>query len=118
MSTEIASAYIALTTKMPGVKKEIEASLGEAESVATESGQKSGNAWAQSLAVGLVAGTAVVAAAVGVLATKVISAFGELEQNLGGIARVALRAAGKALKPAPRSGQRRAHIHKQAAMPG
>lgn len=84
MSTEIASAYIALTTKMPGVKKEIEASLGEAESVATESGQKSGNAWAQSLAVGLVAGTAVVAAAVGVLATKVISAFGELEQNLGG----------------------------------
>lgn len=69
---------------MPGVKKEVEGALGEADGVAEKAGQTSGQDWAKGLAVGLAAGTVVVAAAVGAMATQVVSAFAELEQNLGG----------------------------------
>ena len=84
MATEIASAYIALTTKMPGVKKEIEGSLGEAEGVVEQAGRTSGKGWAGGLAVGIAAGAVLVTAAVTALGVKVVSSFGELEQNLGG----------------------------------
>ena len=69
---------------MPGVKKEVEGALGEADGVAEKAGRASGQDWAKGIAVGLAAGTVLVAAAVGVMATQVVSAFGELEQNLGG----------------------------------
>ena len=84
MATEIANAYIALTTKMPGLKKDAEAAFGETEGVAEKAGNASGTAWARNVAIGLAAGTVIVAAAATAMATKVVSAFAELEQNLGG----------------------------------
>jgi TP901 family phage tail tape measure protein len=61
---EIASAYIALTLKMPGVKKDAEKAIGEAEGVADESGKRAGSKWGKALAAGVLAAAAVVTAAV------------------------------------------------------
>lgn len=63
-SFEIASAYVSLTTKMPGVKKDVEASLGEAEGAAAASGARAGAGYAAALAGAVVAATALVAASV------------------------------------------------------
>jgi TP901 family phage tail tape measure protein len=61
---EIASAYIALTLKMPGVKKDAEKAIGEAEGVASDSGKRAGSNWGKALAAGVLAAAAVVTAAV------------------------------------------------------
>jgi TP901 family phage tail tape measure protein len=63
-SIEIASAYVSLTTKMPGVKKDVEASLGEAEGASEAAGARSGAKFGAALAAGVVAAAAVVAVAV------------------------------------------------------
>lgn len=62
---EVASAYIALTTKMPGVKKDVAAALGEADGVSKDAGKRSGAQFAKAAAAAIVAGTAIVTAAVG-----------------------------------------------------
>lgn len=61
---EIASAYVSLTTKMPGVKKDVEASLGEAEDASASSGARSGAKFGAALAAGIAAAAVVVTAAV------------------------------------------------------
>lgn len=63
-SIEIASAYVSLTTKMPGVKKDVEASLGEAEGASEAAGARSGAKFGAALAAGIVAAAVVVAASV------------------------------------------------------
>lgn len=61
---EIASAYVSLTTKMPGVKKDVEASLGEAEDASAGAGARSGAKFGAALAAGIAAAAIVVTAAV------------------------------------------------------
>ena len=52
---EIASAYVALTTKMPGVKQDIAASLGDAEGVSKDAGSKAGKGFGLALVAGITA---------------------------------------------------------------
>lgn len=61
---EIASAYVSLTTRMPGVKKDVEASLGEAEDASAGAGARSGAKFGAALAAGIAAAAVVVTAAV------------------------------------------------------
>lgn len=91
-SVEIASAYVALTTKMPGVKKDVEASLGEADGVATSSGLSAGKKWGAALAVGVAAAAAVVTAAVAGL-YKIGGVFDDVSDTI----RVQTGASGDAL---------------------
>lgn len=98
--TEIASAYISLITKMPGVKDEIGKTLGgsDVQGEVEKAGKKSGTNWGKALAVGVAAGTVVVAGAATMLAKSVIQSYGELEQNLGGAEAVFGQHAGTLLK--------------------
>lgn len=83
-ATEIANAYIALYTRLPGVEKDIKESLGGADDAFDEAGGKGGAKFSGAAAAAIVAGAAVVAAAVVAVTTKAVMAFGELEQNIGG----------------------------------
>ena len=83
-AVEVASAYVALYTKMPGVEKDIKESLGGADDAFDAAGGKGGAKFSGAAAAAIVAGAAVVAAAVVAVTTKAVMAFGELEQNVGG----------------------------------
>lgn len=83
-ATEIANAYVALYTKMPGVEKDIKESLGGADDAFEGAGGRGGARFSGAAAAAIVAGAAVVAAAVVAVTTKAVMAFGELEQNVGG----------------------------------
>lgn len=83
-ATEIANAYVALYTKMPGVEGDIKKSLGGAESAYESAGAKGGSKFSSAAALAIISGAAVVATAVATVTAKAVMAFGELEQNLGG----------------------------------
>ena len=83
-ATEIANAYIALYTKMPGVEKDIKESLGGADSAYESAGAKGGSKFSSAAALAIISGAVVVAAAVATVTAKAVMAFGELEQNVGG----------------------------------
>lgn len=83
-ATEIANAYVALYTKMPGVEGDIRRSLGGAEAQFDEAGSAGGRKFSGAAAAAIAAGALVVAGAVSVVTSKAVMAFGELEQNVGG----------------------------------
>lgn len=83
-ATEIADAYIALYTKMPGVKKDIEGSLDGADDAFEGAGAMGGKKFSGAAAAAIAAGAVVVATAVAAVTAKAVMAFGELEQNIGG----------------------------------
>lgn len=83
-AVEIASAYLAVYAKMPGVENDIRKALGgkDVETAIDAEGTKAGGSWSKGLVKGLVAGAA--GAAVVGFTKSVVQSFGELEQNLGG----------------------------------
>lgn len=83
-ATEIADAYIALYTKMPGVKKDIEGALDGADDAFEGAGAMGGKKFSGAAAAAIAAGAVVVATAVAAVTAKAVMAFGELEQNIGG----------------------------------
>lgn len=83
-ATQIADAYIALYTKMPGVKKDIEGSLDGADDAFEGAGAMGGKKFSGAAAAAIAAGAVVVATAVAAVTAKAVMAFGELEQNIGG----------------------------------
>lgn len=83
-AVEVASAYVALYTKMPGVEGDIKKSLGGADDAFEGAGGRGGAKFSGAAAAAIAAGTVVVAAAVAAVTTKAVMAFGELEQNVGG----------------------------------
>lgn len=83
-ATEIANAYVALYTKMPGVEGDIKKSLGGADSAYESAGAKGGSKFSSAAALAIISGAVVVAAAVATVTAKAVMAFGELEQNVGG----------------------------------
>lgn len=83
-ATEIANAYVALYTKMPGVEGDIKNSLGGADGAFEDAGSRGGGKLTGAAAAAIVAGAAAVATAVAVVTSKAVMAFGELEQNVGG----------------------------------
>lgn len=83
-ATEIANAYVALYTKMPGVEGDIKKSLGGADSAYESAGAAGGSKFSSAAALAIISGAVVVAAAVATVTAKAVMAFGELEQNVGG----------------------------------
>lgn len=83
-ATEIANAYVALYTKMPGVEGDIKKSLGGADSEFDAAGEQGGKTFSGAVATAIIASAAVVGTAVIAVTSKAVMAFGELEQNIGG----------------------------------
>lgn len=79
---EIANAYVALTTKMPGVKKDIEDALGasDVQAAAEKSGSSLGGKLVKGVGGVAVGGIAAVAAAgIGTLSVALVKGFSRLE---------------------------------------
>lgn len=80
MSTEIASAYVSIFAKMPGVQKDIERALGGAESSAQSQGASVGGAFLKGMkGVGIAGAVAASAAAIGTIGTALVRGFSRLE---------------------------------------
>ena len=84
MSTEIASAYIALTTRMPGVKKDIATAIGGAEPEADKAGSNVGtrftDAFGKVAKVGMATVAGVGALALGAALTKGFERLNTIDQ--------------------------------------
>lgn len=81
MANEIAQAYIALTTKMPGVKKDITSALGgsDVQGAVSREGSKIGEKVLDGIATAFKTGAlAVGAVAVGLIGTALVKGFGRL----------------------------------------
>lgn len=93
---EVASAYIALTTKMPGVSKDIAEALSEGEKAGEAAGEKTGQGWGRGLKTTLGIGAAA-AVAGAVVAFKGLYDIGAVFDDVTDTIRVGTGAQGEAL---------------------